>query len=330
MIISASRRTDIPALFTKWFMNRIWAGYCAVPNPFNPKQVSYVSLKPENVEVIVFWTRNPRPLFSHLAELDQEGYRYYFQYTIMGNPRSLDPKSPSMDLAVKTFCDLVEIIGPEKVIWRYDPIVLSNVTDTGFHQETYGTIARQLRGYTHRSVISLVDIYAKSRKRLQALAKQGLEVMACEGFPAGQFDDLMQGLVRTAAECGLEISSCAEELDLASYGIRAGKCVDDVYIKKVFGLDVKSKKDPGQRKACQCVFSRDIGMYESCVLGCQYCYATSNFQRAKTNYSAHRSDSPSLLGWYDATPPKKDASRRETAESCSKNGQDRPKQKKLF
>jgi hypothetical protein len=235
-----------------------------------------------------------------------------------------------MDLAVRTFCDLVETVGPKKVIWRYDPIVLSNVTDLGFHQKTYGTIARQLRGYTHRSVISVVDIYAKSRKRLQVLANQGLEVIACDDFPTGQFDDLMHGLVRTAAECGLEISSCAEELDLASYGIRAGKCVDDEYIENVFGLHVKSKKDPGQRKACRCVVSRDIGMYESCVLGCQYCYATTSFQRAKTNYSQHRSDSPSLLGWYDATPPKADSSGREKAESCSSNGEDRPKQKELF
>ena len=262
MIISASRRTDIPAFYAEWFMNRIRAGYCAVPNPFNRNQVSHVSLKPEDVDVIVFWTRNARPLLPHLAELDERGYRYYFQYTVMDNPRVIDPKSPPLEASLKTFRELADRIGPEKVIWRYDPIVFSNMTGPEFHQATYRRIAQALRGYTYRSVISIVDVYRKAQKRLRELAKQGVELLNCEGEA---FDDLMHALVHTANENGLEIVSCAEEIDLLPYGVRPGKCVDDEYIAKTFEINVTSKKDPSQREACGCVVSKDIGMYDSCL-----------------------------------------------------------------
>ena len=299
MIISASRRTDIPAFYAEWFMNRIRAGYCAVPNPFNRNQVSHVSLKPEDVDVIVFWTRNPHPLLPHLAELDERGYCYYFQFTLMNNPRPIDPKSPPLKGSLKTFRTLAERIGPEKVIWRYDPIVFSNITGPEFHQTTYQHIAQSLRGYTCRSVISIVDVYRKAQKRLRELAEQGVELLACEGEALG---DLMHALVHTAKENDMEIFSCAEEMDLQPYGIRPGKCVDDEYIAKEFGITVINKKDPSQREACGCVVSKDIGMYDSCLYGCQYCYASTSFERAKINYEDHDPSSPSLISWHDAEP----------------------------
>ncbi len=309
MIISASRRTDIPAFYAGWFMNRLRAGYCTVPNPFNPGQVSYVSLRPKEVDVIVFWTRHPRPLLPYLTELDERGYRYYFQYTLMNNPRSIDPKSPALDVALETLHALADRIGPDRVIWRYDPIVFSQATGAQFHQQAYEQIARQLGGYTRRSVISIVDIYPKAKKRLRALAAQGVELMpcdgkGCDGKPSAEFDGLMYALVRAANENGMEIVSCAEDLDLQPFGIHPGKCIDAEYIKRVFGLEVTDKKDPAQRAKCGCVVSKDIGMYDSCLFGCQYCYATSRFERAQHNHDVeHHPDSPSLLGWYDSAPP---------------------------
>ncbi len=297
MIISASRRTDIPAFYAEWFMNRIRAGYCAVPNPFNRNQVSYVSLKPEDVDVIVFWTRNARPLLGYLAELDERSYCYYFQYTVMHNPRPIDPKSPPLESSLSTFRELADRIGPDRVIWRYDPIVFSTVTGTEFHQRTYQLIAQALRGYTCRSVVSIVDIYGKARKRLRELAEQGVELLDGEGQA---FDDLMYALARTANENGMEIVSCAEKIDLQPYGIQPGKCVDDEYIAKTFGINVTDKKDPSQREACGCVVSKDVGMYDSCLYGCRYCYAVSSFERARANYEEHDPSSPSLIGWYDA------------------------------
>jgi hypothetical protein len=180
------------------------------------------------------------------------------------------------------------------VIWRYDPIVLSSVTDASFHQERYAWIAEQLRGYTTRSVISIVDGYRKAARRLRALAAQGVTFpdQAPETLP--EFADLLRSLVATAAQHGMEIVSCAEEIDLTGYGVRPGKCIDDDLLARVFGLQLDLRKDPGQRDACGCVVSRDIGMYDSCPFGCQYCYATSSFARAAANHAAHNPEAPSL------------------------------------
>lgn len=296
MIISASRRTDIPAFYAEWFMNRIEAGYCTVPNPFNRNHVSRVSLAPQDVDVIVFWTRNPRPLLAQLAELDSRGYRYYFLYTLLDYPRLIDPKSPPPAASLNTFRELVGHIGPERVVWRYDPIVFSDKTDPQFHQRTYRQIATELCGYTFRSVISIVTFYRKMEKRLRALGKEGIELTTVEGEA---LHDLMRALARTAHENNMEILSCAQNLNLSPSGIRPGKCIDDALISDVFGITVPSKKDPSQRSACGCVTSRDIGVYDSCLFGCKYCYATTSFDRARASHEEHDPSSPSLIGWYE-------------------------------
>ena len=297
MIISASRRTDIPAFYSKWFMNRIRAGFCSVPNPFNLNQISFVSLKPEDVEVIVFWTRNPRPLMPYLNELDRMGYRYYFQFTLMANPSHIDPKTPPFEKAVKTFRDLAKQIGPEKIIWRYDPIFFTTITGTKFHHENYKKISRHIKGHAFRSVVSIVDIYRKASKRIRKLKDRGVETIEPNGK---DFADFMQAMAESAIKSDLEIVSCAEEFDLTVYGIKPGKCVDDEYVRKIFGIDVTAKKDPSQRRKCGCVVSKDIGMYDSCLSGCCYCYATTSFDRARINYRNHDPESPSLIGKYDA------------------------------
>jgi len=302
MIISASRRTDIPAFYTSWFFNRIKAGYCSVPNPFNRNQVSYVSLKPEDVDVIIFWTRNPSPLMPFLKELDERGFRYYFQFTILNNPTEIDQKASPISSSIKTFIKLSNMVGPDRVIWRYDPIVLSKVTGVQFHIDTYEKIAKELQGHTFRSVISVMDIYKKANRRLADLQKQGIDIIDYQGNVSERFDYLMEHLVQSANSHKFDIFSCSEVLDLTKYGIKRGKCVDDDYIHQVFNISVSRKKDPSQRAECGCVISKDIGMYDSCLFGCQYCYATSSFERAKKNHEHHDPKSPSLLGWTDASP----------------------------
>jgi hypothetical protein len=302
LIISASRRTDIPALYSEWFVNRIRAGYCTVPNPFNRKQISYVSLYPEDVEAIVLWTRNPQPLIPHLKELEQRGHRFYFQYTVMDNPRSIDTKTPALPSSLKTFQSLSDLIGPERVVWRYDPIVFSTITGARFHADTFERIAKALRGYTFRAVISVLDVYPKAHKRLRELKEKGVEIVDYRGTSSQRFDELMYALANAAAENKMEIVSCAETIDLRPYGIHPGKCIDDDLIEKVFEITTAHKKDPFQRQVCGCVVSKDIGMYDTCVLGCQYCYATSSFERARINYGKHDPESPSLMGWYEIDP----------------------------
>ena len=296
MIISASRRTDIPAFYSKWFINRIRLGYCTVPNPYNKNQVTYISLKPDDVDFIVFWTRNPRPLFPFINELDNLGYKYYFQFTLMNNPSCFEHKTPNLLYSIKNFKQISDMMGPEKVIWRYDPIIYSNITDIKFHSDSYKMISKNLKGYTYRSVISILDLYKKITKRLKLLKEQNVEIT---DFSEGEkdnyyFEELMCTLAQIASENNMEIVSCSETFNLEKYGIKKGKCIDNNYIKENFNINVSNKKDASQREACGCVESKDIGVYNTCLFGCQYCYATSNFTQAKIKFRKHKIDSPAL------------------------------------
>lgn len=295
MIISASRRTDIPAFYAPWLVNRLRQGYCTVPNPFNRKQISRVSLLPQDVDVIVFWTRNPRPLMKVLDAVEHLGHtRYYFQFTILDNPTSMDPKSPSTTASIDTFKALADRIGPGRVVWRYDPVVFTPTTTVDYHRAAFDRLAGRLQGYTRRVVVSVVDRYKKAEPRIRALDGSATEFLE----PASEscLAPLFTHLASSARACGLAIESCAEEIDLRRCGIEPGRCVDDRLVREEFALDVTRSKDAGQRPACGCVSSRDIGMYDSCLYGCQYCYATRSFERARLNHGEHDPESPSLIG----------------------------------
>ncbi|HOB12542.1 MAG TPA: DUF1848 domain-containing protein [Syntrophomonadaceae bacterium] len=299
MIISASRRTDIPAFYSEWFMNRIRAGYCTTINPFNRKQVAYVSLKPEDVDVIVFWTKNPEPLIKHLEELDDRGFRYYFQYTLTGYPQALEPQVPELKKGISTFKKLADRIGPEKVIWRYDPIVISNITDTNYHKKQIDHIARELEGFTHRLVISIVDEYRKTKINFDQQERRSINIE--RQISEDQVRDIIEFAVDRTKRSKMEAFSCAEILNLKPFGLMPGKCIDDHYIKRVFGIDVTSEKDKSQRSECGCVHSKDIGAYDTCLHGCLYCYA-GTLSAAKKNQTNHFPDSPSIIGRLDAEP----------------------------
>ncbi len=293
-IISASRRTDIPAFYADWFINRIRAGYCLVSNPYNANQISRVSLRPDDVDVIVFWTRNPKPLFPFLRELDSLDYHYFFHFTILDNPRSLDPKSPSLGSAVTAFRELSHRLGPDRVIWRYDPVILSNMTDTQFHMDAFHKIAGKLEGYTAKVVVSLLTLYRHVAQRLRKLEKTELHLLKGDVLEE-QSRILLRSIADTAKINGMQTLSCSMESSLGRFGLRSGKCIDDEYLQDTFGVQVSSQKDPGQRPECRCVKSQDIGAYDTCAFGCAYCYAVRSFALAQRNHASHDPTSPSLL-----------------------------------
>ena len=293
MIISASRRTDIPAFYSDWFIQRVRAGFLLNRNPFNPRQVSRISLAVEDVDAIVFWTRNPTRLMPYLLELDSLGYRYYFQYTLTGYPRALEAKTLHPLKSLEVFKRLSDQIGKEKVVWRYDPILLSNLLPFDEHLRLFGKLAESLNGYCRRVVISFADIYAKTARNLKTTPSLIYTDIA-------QDASLCQSLARELADIaranGMEIFSCAEPIDLTSVGIAHGKCIDEALLKQLFAIEVSSAKDRGQREGCGCVKSVDIGAYNTCLHGCRYCYATSNHILATENYKRHSAMSPFLLG----------------------------------
>ncbi|MBP2641117.1 MAG: hypothetical protein H6Q66_2068 [Firmicutes bacterium] len=299
MIISASRRTDIPAFFSEWFMNRIRAGYCTAVNPFNRKQVSYISLKPEDVDIIVFWTKNPKPLMPHLNELNDRGFKFYFQYTLTGYDRWFEPNLPNWERSCETFQKLSEALPSGLVVWRYDPIIISNRTDEAYHLKRYAEIAATLKGYTERNIISLVDDYRKASAHFKRLKEQGIYVENIVDAAAIGF--LIKNIAEIARENSMEIFSCAEPFDLMDCGVQHGKCIDDDYIQKHFGIVINEKKDNTQRIECGCIKSKDIGHYDTCQHGCAYCYA-GTLPCGIKNMQLHNPESPSLLGYFDAVP----------------------------
>jgi len=308
MIISASRRTDIPAFFSRWFLERLKAGFCYVRNPFNPSLVRRYSLLPEDVEVIVFWSKNPLPLISHLDFLDSRGYRYYFQFTLNGYPKVFEPCVPPVEERIKTFKKLSRLIGKARVIWRYDPIILSSVTPVQYHLDRVRKIAKALKGYTERLVISFLDFYGKVKARLEKLSQEtrivfydplgdGKEEMALE--TCDEVLKLAQGIADIAISSGMEVFSCAETVDLRPAGIRPGACIDADLIYRLFDIDRPMNKDKGQRPECRCVESVDIGAYNTCLHRCSYCYANYSFISIKNNLKKHIPTSPLLIGTYD-------------------------------
>lgn len=283
-VISASRRTDIPAFYWRWFMNRLDEGFCDHANPFNTAQVKRVSLKAEDVAAIVFWTRDARPMFKDIPELHRRGYRFYVHYTLNGYARELEPRNPAAGRAVETIKALSGATGPERVTWRYDPIILGSATPPAYHIESFTSLVKCLSGAVRDVYISFCEPYAKTRRRLAKVEEEtGWSFdLAEEGHRAA----LTAELALVAAAYGMRLNTCSQPgLDLP--GVRRGRCVDPGRIQALRpGQDLNLKAAP-TRPGCDCVASIDIGAYDTCAFGCQYCYATASPTLAARRVKEH-------------------------------------------
>lgn len=287
MILSASRRTDIPNYYSDWFYQRIKEGYCYVRNPMNAHQISKISLSPEVVDCIVFWTKNPAPMMARLPEL--KDYRYYFQFTLTGYGRDIEPNVPrKKESAIPTFQSLSREIGKEKVIWRYDPILFTEKYTMEYHLSAFSQIAEALCGYTDKCVISFVDIYAKNRKTMERL---WLQV-----FPEEKLKEFAGKLSRIARGHQMEIAACAEAMDLSDCGISPNSCIDKGQIEKIIGCKLRGAKDKNQRGECGCMESVEIGAYDTCKNGCLYCYANQSDVQVRSKAELYDVNSPLLCG----------------------------------
>lgn len=296
-IISASRRTDIPAFFADWFMNRIREGYFHRVNPFNANQVRAVSLAPDDVDAIVFWTKNPQPLLPHLDELDKRGYRYYFQFTLNPYGEIFEPHVPPLAERIAVFRELSRRIGPHRVIWRYDPIIVSDATPLEYHREMIASTAAALQGHATRMVFSFLDFYGKVAGRIKELEKtKGIRVIdITDGSRREEMLRLAAWIKQIGDHSGLEILSCAEQFDLAQLGIQHGSCIDGRLISSLFGIRKDFPKDKNQRGECLCVESIDMGMYNTCSFQCTYCYANLSSKNIAANLAKCSAASPSMI-----------------------------------
>ena len=296
MIISASGRTDIPALYSEWFMRRIRTGACLVQTPSHSRRLSSIPLSPDKVEAIVFWSKNPVPLMPHLEELDNMGFRYYLQFTLNDYPLCLEPGVPCVNSRLSTFLDLSHRIGPLRVVWRYDPIILSNRTPVEFHTEAFSRLANSLKGATSRVMISMMDFYPRMEPRLSSLERDFGLSYDRQLSSSDQVIKLLKDLARISRGNDIDIFTCGEEGDYSQIGISRGRCIDSEILRRVWSLDLTHEKDPLRRDSCLCMVSRDVGTNDTCTLGCSYCYATANHALAVARYGEHDPDSPLPCG----------------------------------
>lgn len=287
MIISASRRTDIPAFYSKWFMNRIREGYVMVRNPMNYNSISKISLDPSLVDCIVFWTKNPLPMFEYLEEIEKR-YMFYFQYTLNPYGNDVEPNIATLDEKIKTFISLSKKIGKERVIWRYDPIVITKKYTKEWHIANFEYICEKISKYTNACVFSYVDYYNKITNNLKLIGTENIDVDTID-FIAEKFS-------LVAKKHNIILKTCSEEIDLQKYDIEHSCCIDPVLMAKLLNCNLITKKDANQRSICGCVESIDIGQYNTCLHGCKYCYANYSFNNAINNHKLHKEDSPLLLG----------------------------------
>ncbi|SFM11865.1 DUF1848 domain-containing protein [Halanaerobium salsuginis] len=290
MIISASRRTDLPAFYSKWFYNRIKAQSVMVRNPFNYRQISKINLSAKLIDCIVFWTKNPTADF--IAQLDLlKDYNYYFQFTINPYNRNLESRVPLKKQIIKKFITLSQKIGKERLIWRYDPIILTDTIDEEYHYKYFDFLAAQLAQYTDKCIISFLDNYKKTEKNLAEINLTALTTT--------KMKIIASNLADLAAKYDLKLASCAEAVDLTTFNIQPSSCIDSKLIEQISGFKLTAKNDKNQRKFCNCAESIDIGSYNSCLHFCKYCYANSQSEIVEKNFSTHQPESPLLIGNLD-------------------------------
>jgi len=284
LILSVSRRTDIPAFYTDWFINRVKAGFVYVRNPMNYHQVSKVALTPDVIDCTVFWTKNPVPMLGKLGLISD--YNYYFLVTVNAYDKKIERHVPETDVVINAFQNLSEKIGKLKTVWRYDPIFYTEDIDLSYHIRNFAKIASQLKGYTGRCIISFADVYRKTKRNMPSLKPLTEDMMLEMGARLSEIAD----------SYGIEIMACSEKADLSPVGIKHAKCIDDSLISAIIGRKISVGKDKNQRDECRCAASIDIGAYNTCKHGCLYCYANYSDSLVKRNTLKHDPDSPFLTG----------------------------------
>ena len=287
MIISASRRTDIPAYYSEWFWNRLREGYVLVRNPMNPHRVSRVSLSPDVVDGFVFWTKNPLPMMDRLALL--RDYPYYVQFTLTPYGDDIEQNlPPKREVLIPAFRRLSEHIGRERVIWRYDPILMGGRYTAEYHIDAFRSMCDRLAGYTDTCIISFLDLYRNISGRIAPL---GITPPTAE-----EADEIAAHFAEIAREYGLAVVTCAEDGDYSRFGIGHGACIDADRLSRIGGVPLTVNRDKNQRGMCGCAESIDIGTYHTCANGCVYCYANHSPSLTARSIASYDPSSPLLCG----------------------------------
>ena len=284
MIISASRRTDIPALYPDWFLNRLKEGYALIPNPRAPQRLGRVELSPQIVDCIVFWTKNPAPMFAQFEAVECLAYQFIVQFTLTPYDHTIECGLPPKEKVLKTFIELGKRIGRQRLVWRYDPVIVDSRFSIEWHRNCFAKMCEMLHPYTHRCIISFIDSYKSIEKLFRPMTPEETAAIA------GAFSCI-------AGKHGLGLFTCAEERDLDCYGVQHGACIDRKHLEKIIGSPLTVKVDSNQRKACLCAAAVDLGAYDTCTHGCKYCYAVTSAKTATRRLELHDPLAPIITGY---------------------------------
>jgi hypothetical protein len=290
MLISASYKTDIPAFYGEWFMNRLDAGYCLMRNPYNGR-MSRVDLSREAVDGFVFWTKNLGPFLPRLDEIHRRGFPFIVQYTINGYPRALEVSVLEAANAAEQVRQVSDRFGGDTVVWRYDTILLSSLTPVDFHPDNFACIAESLKGHTNECVISFAQIYRKTKRNLDRAAAE--EHFTWREPTAEERQQLLRSLLAVAKANGMALTICSQP-EFAGEGIDEAHCIDARRLSRIAGRTITAKLH-GMRETCGCYQSKDIGDYDTCPHGCVYCYAVQNRELAKRRFAQHDPRSEALV-----------------------------------
>lgn len=290
MIVSASYRTDIPALYGAWFLNRLRAEYARVHNPYGGP-AALVPLTPASVDAFVFWTRNLGPFAPALEEVARRGFPFVVQYTITGYPRALEPTTIAPAAAVAQIRAVVARYGASRVVWRYDPIVCTTLTPVDWHLAAFAELAQMLEGVVDEVVVSWCQVYRKTQRNLDAAA-------CAKGFgwydpDAGEKTDLLCRLAAIARRQGMALTLCGQP-GLLAPGVGEARCIDAERLSRIAGRPLVVRHH-AHREHCGCWATRDIGVYDSCTQGCAYCYAVNSRPVARRRRAAHDPEAEFLI-----------------------------------
>lgn len=283
MILNTGGRTDTVNYFSEWLLNRFAAGYAYSRNPFHPDVVNRIDLNPRTIDVVEFCSKNYRPILSRLHEIT-ERFNCHFHYTITAYDKDIEPNVPGIDESIETLRDLSAQVGKEKIIWRYDPVLLTGKYTIERHLATFDYMAGRIAPYVSRCLFSFVVWYKKLHlPELQPISGRQKELIA-------------KGLGEMAAKHHLYIQTCGTKESYEQYGIHHSGCMTRAVYEHSLGLHFKKVAERGNRPGCRCMESRGLGDYNTCLNGCRYCYANYDHEKARENYRLHDPESPLMIG----------------------------------
>lgn len=284
MIINTGMRTDIPAFYSEWFMNRIREGYVLVRNPYRPDWITRYELSPDVVDCLAFCTKNPAPMLRYIDELKH--FHQYWFVTITPYDKDIEPNVPPKEQVMQDFAALSEAVGMNCIAWRYDPIFIDNTYTIERHISDFETMCSTLSGYTNVCVISFIDLYEKVMRNFPQVRTVTSQERAAIG----------KTFAEIGSRYGITIKACAEGNDLDQYGVNCKGCMTKETFEQVIGSRIDVPKKKSQRAECNCVLGTDIGAYDTCGHLCRYCYANSNRENVRRNMNYHDPKSPFLIG----------------------------------